>query len=154
MQTMRWEPNGTFAFGFAPEHKDISTSNLSFDQSFPVTQIEFQHKSLEFTVDSGAEKTVLSPPFEKEFPDLIRASGQKESHKLTGVAGSSSYDSVLLPSITLQVGGHDVSLAPAHVLLKQSSDTSSWAAGNLGIDLLNQARVITFDFHAMTLSLH
>jgi hypothetical protein len=154
MQTMRWEPNGTFAFGFVPEHKDISTSNLSFDQSFPVAQIEFQHKSLEFTIDSGAEKTVLSPPFEKEFPDLIRASGQKESHKLTGVAGSSSYDSVFLPSVTLQVGGHDVSFAPAHVLLKQSSDTSSWAAGNLGIDLLNQAHVITFDFHAMTLSLH
>jgi predicted aspartyl protease len=154
MQTMRWEPKGTFAFGFAPKHKNISASNLSFDQSFPVTQIEFQHKSLEFTVDTGAEKTVLSPPFAKEFPDLMRASGQTESHKLTGVAGSSSYDSVLLPSVTLQVGSHDVSLAPAHVLVKQSTETSSWAAGNLGIDLLNQAHDITFDFHAMALSLH
>jgi hypothetical protein len=55
--------------------------------------------------------------------------------------------------VTLQVGGQVVSLKPAHVLVKQSSDTSSWAAGNLGMDLLNQARTITVDFHAMTLSL-
>jgi hypothetical protein len=77
----------------------------------------------------------------------------QESHELTGVGGSSAHDSVLLPSVTLKVGGHEVSLKPAHVLVKQSSDTSSWAAGNLGMDLLNQAQTVTFDFHAMTLRL-
>jgi hypothetical protein len=63
---------------------------------------------------------------------------------------TSSYDSVLLPAVTLTVGGHDVNLKPAHVLVKQSSDTSSWAAGNLGMDLLNQARAVTLDFHTTT----
>jgi predicted aspartyl protease len=153
MQTLRWEPNGTFAFGFNPKHTDLSTSNLSFEESFPVTQVFFQGKSLDFTLDTGATHTVLSPPFAMEFPALLKSSGQKESHKLTGVGGSSSYDSVLLPAVTLQVGGHNVSLEPAHVLVKQSSDTSSWAAGNLGMDLLNQAHAIILDFHGMMLSL-
>jgi hypothetical protein len=44
-------------------------------------------------------------------------------------------------------------LKPAHVLMQRSSDTSAWAAGNLGMDLLNQASTITIDLHAMTLSL-
>ncbi|MBV8072746.1 MAG: aspartyl protease family protein [Acidobacteriaceae bacterium] len=153
MQTLRWEPKGTFAFGFRPQPKRLSRANLCFEQSFPVTQVVVQHTMLDFTLDTGAVHTVLSLPFAQKFPDLLKASGQKESHLLTGVGGSSSYDSVLLPIVILQVGGQAVSLKPAHVLVKQSSDTSTWAAGNLGMDLLNQARMITIDFHAMTLSL-
>lgn len=153
MQTLRWQSRGTFAFGFAPKHRVLSAANLSFDESFPVTQVIFQHKPLVFTLDTGATHTVLSPPFAKEFSDLLKASGQEESHELTGLGGSASREAVLLPSVVLRVGGRDVSLKPAHVLVKQSSDTSGWAAGNLGMDLLNEAETITVDFHAMTLSL-
>jgi predicted aspartyl protease len=153
MQTVRWQPKGTFAFGFRPKSKHLQTANLCFEQSFPVTEVEFQHTELNFTLDTGAIHSVLSPPFAQRFPDLLKASGKKEAHQLTGVGGSASYESVLLPAVTLEVGGRAVELKPAHVLVKQSSDTSSWAAGNLGMDLLNQASTITIDFHAMTLSL-
>jgi predicted aspartyl protease len=153
MKSFQWEPSGTFTLGQATKHRNIASSNLCFDESFPVTQASFQGKPLELTVDTGAQRTVLGPPFAKEFASLVKNSGANEKHTLTGVAGSSSYDSVLLPSLTMSVGGHDVTLSPAHVLTKESSDTSSWAAGNLGIDLLNQAHSIAFDFGAMTMEL-
>lgn len=151
MQTFRWDPKGTFAFGFKPKHKNLSTSNLAFDGPMPVTQVAVELKKLEFTLDTGETHSILYAPFAKEFSDLLKASGQKESHKLTGLAGSSNYDSVLLPSLQLELGGLDVRLAPAHVLTEDIN--GNWAPGNLGMDLLNQARTVTFDFHAMTLSL-
>lgn len=153
MKTFQWEPSGKFTLGLPAKSHDFDASNLCFDESFPVTQAWFQEKPLELTVDSGAQRTVLGPPFAKEFASLLKSSGRNETHTLTGVAGSSSYDSVLLPSLTMTVGGHDVTLAPAHILTKVSSETSSWAAGNLGIDLLNQAHTISFDFEAMTMKL-
>jgi predicted aspartyl protease len=153
MQAFQWEPAGKFILGLTTKNRDLDSSNLCFDESFPVTQAWFQDKPMELTVDSGAQTTVLGPPFAKDFASLLKSSGHAETHKLTGVAGSSSYDSVLLSSVTIKIGGHDVTLSPAHVLTNSSSDTSSWAAGNLGIDLLNQAHIISFDFNAMTMNL-
>lgn len=59
----------------------------------------------------------------------------------------------MLPSITLQVGARDVILKPAHVLVVQHNGGSAWYFGNLGMDLLNQAKAVTLDFQAMTLRL-
>jgi hypothetical protein len=46
-----------------------------------------------------------------------------------------------------------VVLGPAHVLLEKSSGTSGMFAGNLGMDLLNQAHTITLNFQSMSLTL-
>jgi hypothetical protein len=54
--------------GFPPKHKNLSNSNLSFEESFLVTQIAFQRKLLDFTLDTGATHTVLSPRLLKSFP--------------------------------------------------------------------------------------
>lgn len=59
----------------------------------------------------------------------------------------------MLPSVTLQVGAHDVVLKPAHVLLVEHNGNSAWYFGNLGMDLLNQASTVSLDFQAMTLRL-
>ena len=128
-------------------------SNLAFDGMTPFTQVIVEHRKLEFSLDTGETRSILYAPFAKAFPDIVKATGHKESHKLTGLAGSSSYDSVVLPSVTLTLGGLDTRLAPAPVLVQESSDKSNLVFGNLGRDLLNQARTITFDFHAMTLDL-
>lgn len=151
MQTFRWNPKGTFAFGFKPEPKDLPASNLAFDGIIPVTQVGIEEKELEFPLDTGATHSVLYKPFAKEFSAVLKNSGQKESHKLTGLAGSSSYDSVVLPSLKFNMGGLTVHLTPAHILTEDIN--GNWAPGNLGRDLLNQAQTITFDFHAMTLRL-
>ena len=153
MRTVSWSKDGTFTLGHSSRSFDLQAANLVFEQSFPVTQAYFHGTGIEMTVDSGAQRTVLSPPFADAFPDLLKSVGKPEVHKLTGVGGSASYESFLLPSLDLQIGGHTVTFKNAHVLTQESSDTSKWAAGNLGIDLLNEADLVTFDFGAMTLNL-
>jgi predicted aspartyl protease len=153
MHTVCWSSDGTFTLGRRSEQFDLRKANLAFEQMFPVTRAYFQGTGIDMTVDSGAEKTVLSPPFASAFPDVLKSGGKSESHKLTGVGGSTSYESILLPSLELQIGGLKVTLTNAHVLTQESSDTSKWAAGNLGIDLLNEARSTTLDFGSMRLTL-
>jgi hypothetical protein len=104
------------------------------------------------TAKLGAQNTDLYQAFANTFSDLVK-SGKRESHKLTGVGGSANVDSVILPSVTLRIGGHDVLLQPAHVLLQKSSGTSGMFEGNLGMDLLNQAHAITLNVQSMTLTL-
>ena len=151
MRALRWTAAGTFTSCFkTSEHQE---PNVSFVGMFPVTQIWFQNKSLSFTIDMGAIRTDLDPSFATDFPKLISDFGQKEQHRITGVGGTTSYDAVLLPSLVLDIGGHDVHLTPAHVLLKGSNGTGDWADGNLGMDLLTQSRITTLDFMSMSLRL-
>jgi predicted aspartyl protease len=151
MQTLRWQPNGPFEFAFAPAPPDLPASNLLFHNNTAVVRISSQSKPLDFTLDTGARDTDLNPAFARAFPDLIKSSGQPEQHSVTGMGGTNTYDSVLLPSIDFQIGGREVTLKPAHVFLTHG--LSEWAVGNLGNDLLHQAHTITLDFRAMTLRL-
>jgi hypothetical protein len=154
LQTLRWNPRGgTFECGFPAKPEDIQHANISFDGASPVTQVFVQRRPLEFSLDTGAQGTDLYPSFAKEFANFVGDYGKKESHKLTGVDGSATLESAVLPSVTIQVGGRDVVLKPARVYLEEHNSTSQWYFGNLGMDLLNQAHTITFDFQAMTLTL-
>ena len=152
LETIRWTPDATFTAGWPTRTGGMEKANLSFEGAFPVVQIGFRHSVLDFTVDTGAQNTELYQAFANTFSDLVK-SGKRESHKLTGVGGSANVDSVILPSVTLRIGGHDVLLRPAHVLLQKSSGTSGMFESNLGMDLLNQARTITLNFQSMTLTL-
>jgi hypothetical protein len=58
---------------------------------------------------------------------------------------------VLLPSATFEIGGQSPTLKPAHVFTEHGNGT--WAAGNLGMDLLKQRQGFTLDFKAMMLHL-
>jgi predicted aspartyl protease len=126
--------------------------NLAFESTSTFALISFKGKALEFSLDTGAERTGLYPAFARDFPE-IKAAGSPEERKLTGVGGSAKIDSVVLPSLPFVVGGRDVLLKPAHILLRNNNSTSSWFAGNLGMDLLNQARTVEVDFDAMTMLL-
>lgn len=108
--------------------------------------------ALDFSLDLGAQNTVLYPSFGQSFP-AVKAAGLRENHQVTGVGGSANIDSVAIPSLTFTVGGRHVALKPAHILLHDNNSTSNRFAGNLGMDLLNQAHGVEIDFRSMTLSL-
>jgi hypothetical protein len=154
LKTVRWSARAqTLEYAFPPRRIDIRQANLAFDAASPVAQVNFQHGEMEFSLDTGAQRTDLYPAFAKKFADLVNATGQKESHRLTGVDGSASFDSVVLPKVTLRAGGRDVVLKAAHVLLVEHNSGSQWYFGNLGADLWNQASSVTMDFRSMTLTL-
>ena len=150
MQSVRWSRH-EFEFDFRPQ-KTTESSNLLFHETNPVVQVMVDDRNLDFTLDTGAIGTDLNPLFAKEFPALI-SSGKKETNKITGVGGTREYDSVLLSSVSLSVGGRIVTLAPAHVSIAQGLGGNSMWAGNLGNAELNQAHSIAIDFRDMSLKL-
>ena len=72
---------------------------------------------------------------------------------MEGVGGAKYMEAATLESLRFSIGEFPVMLKPAGVLLKPTTDPSKFFAGNLGIDLLQQAHKTTFDFKAMTLTL-
>lgn len=124
---------------------------LAFDDAMPVTQMRLDGKTLNFTFDAGASRTYLNSPFAEAFPKLMQT-GSKRPQTVTGLSGKTVQPSVVLPSVLFWFGTRQVQLAPATVLLKPTTGTSNWAAGNLGFDLIKQALPITIDFRTMQLS--
>jgi predicted aspartyl protease len=148
-----WQPaSRTFRIFSSSSGGPAPGANLAFDGSSVFTQLIFRGRTLDVSLDTGAENTVLYSSFAKQFPD-IQGRSTTEQHRITGVGGSRSISSFTLPSLSFRLGGVDVALKPASVLLEENNSTSAWFKGNLGMDLLNQARSVDLDFGSMTLSL-
>lgn len=150
MQTVRWRSTGSFEFAFPGHDLDLRASNMLFYNSNPVIKVTVEGKQLCFTLDTGAVGTDVNPPFATALPELMKT-GKPETQAIEGLGGSNNYDSVLLQSVTFEIAGKKLALAPTHVFTKHGN--GSWAAGNLGMDLLGKARSFTLDFKAMTLTL-
>jgi Aspartyl protease len=154
LRHFQWSPAGRTFTVLPPEaQKRNLAPNLAFESTSIFAQLAFHGKVLDFSLDTGAQRTELYPAFARNFPE-IKASGTPEARKLTGVGGSARIESVLVHALNFIVGGSEVQLKPAHILLRDNNSNSSWFTGNLGMDLLNQATSVEIDFDAMTLILH
>jgi len=151
LQTFAWEGK---KFEIHPKPLGaVSKADLCFDGNYPVVQVGFGNRKLAFTLDTGASNTDLYPPFASVAPEMIRTAEKTSSYKMEGVGSTKNLDAAILPLVNFTIGGFPVVLKPAGVLLKPTLETSKFFAGNLGIDLLQQAHRVTFDFAAMTLTL-
>ncbi len=153
LQRFVWGPDRKFEIGSKSSNRFMPHADLCFDGHHPVVQIQFQDRRLALTLDTGATNTDLYPPFAAAFPELIRTSPKTESYKVEGVGGVKNMDAAVLSPLHFSVGGFPVVLSPARVLLTPTIETSKFFHGNLGIDLLQQAHKMTFDFKAMSLRL-
>jgi hypothetical protein len=150
-ETLRWSADGTFEIALPATPAHPATPTMYFDGAMPVTQVEFRESKLDFALDTGAVKTDLYPRFSKEFATFVKESGRRGTTRNVGVGGTFDLDSIILPELSLRVSGFATTLRPARVLLKDVG--SEWHYGNLGLDLLSQARVVTLNFKSMTLAL-
>jgi hypothetical protein len=150
MKGVRWEPDaGQCAFGRGVRVKGSVTPNLLFHGVTPIVQVTAGGKSLVFSLDTGATDTDLNEGFAKALPEVV-ATGRKAVRAITGMGGSKDYDSVLLGPVVFRVGGLDVTLKSPHVFPTHSLGKFD---GNLGNDILNQARAVTLDFRPMDIRL-
>lgn len=149
MQTVRWDSEGWFAFGTDARLTQPRAQNLLFHGTTAIVQVAVQGKPLIFSLDTGAVDTDLNEGFAKALPELV-AAGRKETRAITGMGGSTSYESVLLGPVTFSVGGREVVLKAPHVFPSHSLGSFD---GNMGHDILDQAKSVTVDFTAMALQL-
>jgi hypothetical protein len=106
-----------------------------------------------FVLDTGATNTDLFPPFAAAFPELISKATRTNSYKTEGIGSVKYINAAILPSLSLSISGFPITLHNADVLLEPTGELSNFVAGNLGIDLLQQAHKMTFNFGKMTLTL-
>jgi predicted aspartyl protease len=149
MQTIRWEPDGWVEFGRDVRLNESKMQNLLFHDTTAVVKLQVENKVLIFSLDTGAADTDLNEGFAIALPDLVKA-GKPETRAITGLGGRNNYDSVLLGPIEFDVGGQIVTLKAPHVFPKHSLGKFD---GNLGNDILKQAKAIALDFRSMTLEL-
>lgn len=148
-----WGADKSFEIRPQASNKNAPHADLCFDGNHPVVQVRYDRRPLAFTLDTGATNTDLYPPFAAAFPELIRSAAKTNSYKMEGVGGAKYMGAATLASLEFEIGGFHVTLKPAGVLLKATTSSSKFFAGNLGIDLLQQAHRTTFDFRRMTLTL-
>ena len=152
-ETFVWGADKSFEIGTKSSLKNAPHATLCFDGNHPVVQVAYDKQPLAFALDTGATNTDLYPPFASAFPELIRSATKTDSYKMEGAGGAKYMEAATLESLKFSIGGFPATLKSVGVLLKPTTDASRFFAGNLGIDLLQQAHKTTFDFKAMTLTL-
>ena len=152
-ETFVWGADKSFEIGIKSSQKSAPHAARCFDGNRPVVQVAYDKQLLTFVLDTGATNTDLYPPFASAFPELIRSATKTDSYKMEGVGGAKYMGAATLESLKFSIGGFPATLKSVGVLLKPTTNASRFFAGNLGIDLLQQARKTTFDFRTMTLRL-
>ena len=153
LQTVRWNREGKFEVGFDPRATPRLKSNLCFEGAQPIVEGEFRQSRINLFLDTGATHTRVLPLFAREFAAFVNESGKKGSQRVTGVGGSVEVLTVTLPELRLRISGPELVLKPAEVLLKETASDLRWSHMWVGMDMLNQARVVTIDFKSMKLAL-
>lgn len=150
LRTLRWSQDGRVEIAMKSAPANPLESNLFFDDDHLVVAGDLEQRRILATLDTGAQTTDLYEAFAKEFRALA-AAGEKDTTEVRGVGHAQSFDSITLPELKLRLGGLDVALRPAHVLLKQIG--AKCCVGNFGMDLLKQGRAFKIDLGAMRLDL-
>lgn len=120
--------------------------NLCFDGLDPVSRVRFQQLQLPVVLDTGAAMTEIWPPFARQFSDVVNGAGKTSSTVENSFGGKSRVPEKLLPDLTVGLGGCDVHIRPARVLLAQTTPNSQRYYGRIGLDVLASAHEFTLDF--------
>lgn len=151
LQAIRWTRDGVCQLGANARRTSTAEQNLALDGLTPVTRVQVLAKPLEFVLDSGNQVgTQLWERFAREFPQVTNA-GQRSTKVVHQIGGAAERELVMLPEIRLRVGGLDAVLQPANVFSKPVG--TDHHHGNLGVDVLIQAREVIGDFQTMSLTL-
>jgi hypothetical protein len=151
--SMRWTSGGSLELGFGHDRRNPAPPNLCFQGVTPMVEGLFRNQRIYAWLDTGNSKTYLTQRFAKDFPDVIDDKGKPDSARLRGVGGSTAVTVITIPEIEFSVGHFDLKMRPAQVLPNDDRVDRSWHHVWLGMDLLGQAREVSLDFRAMTLSL-
>jgi len=152
LKTMRWTKKETLELGFSSSQRRMQQPNLCFDEAALITKLTVEGQRFDVVLDTGAEKTEFWPQFSMKFTKLL-PQGRKAATRETGVTQSVEYDAMVLPRLSIHLGGAQVDLHQTRVLLNRTDGWTQWYGGNLGLDAFHEVHSVTLDFASMTLTL-
>lgn len=153
LETLRWTADGTIEIGFPASPLNLPQANLCFDGDVLFTAGEFRRRPIPLLLDTGnGTGSYLRYAFTRKFAGTLPAAPRKGTYRLDFLGERRAVPDFTVPELVLSVGGFDTRLRPAHMLRKRTHE-ERWVYGHLGLDLLNQARLVTLDLKAMRLML-
>lgn len=153
MKSFRWTKQGSFEIHPALENTSVQPPNLCLDGVMPCVSVTYARRQLTFGLDTGADATTLYPRFATDFAELVKREGRKELSTGAGYDGAVTQSVIRLPELAFSVGGFDATLRPVRIFPHVGPNATEHSYGNLGMDVMGQAREVTIDFQSMTLTL-
>lgn len=152
VQGFGWTREHRLDIGLPPSRPASGSSNLCFEGTDPLAEVEVAGRRVTFAIDTGGHDSEAWPNFGKQFPELLEVA-TKGTRELRGITGEAKLDAAVLPELRLKLGGLPLIFRQAPVLLSTTVASSDWHYGRISMDLLNQAREVSFDFKNMGISL-
>lgn len=146
---------GRVAFGGDGTVSVASTStwrgrpNMCLDGRNILFRGEYEGKELTFTLDTGAERSVLYLPFLQEFGGEVKARYGLRDEKFTGVGGTEEVPAYIVKDFAVSFSGRGVRLPEVRLLTRALTEDGKYYHGNVGQDLLKRFRTMTLDFVSM-----
>lgn len=150
---VKWSSRGTWELGGRSEIIHRASRNLVFFENKLLLATSVSGKRVFGTVDTGANGTDLNEHFANEFAALVK-NGRRQTRDITGLGGTTSVASIIVPEVPFQIGPTRVFLRPAHVTLQRTAAIGGTCCiGNIGRDVLAQTGEFLLDLSAMVLRL-
>src|SRR5262249_10211142 len=144
-----WMPDRTCRAGHVAGSAPAPESRLAFDGSTPVVRTEVDGKPLDFVLDTGNQGgTQLWSRFGRDYAALIGARGRKETKRVEQIGGAREHEVVVIPELRVRLGALEAIIRPATIFPKPVG--TDYQHGNLGMDVLSQAKDLTIDYRSMT----
>lgn len=134
---------------FVPkELTNYNDVNLALDGLTPLILGKHKNESLVFTLDTGADYTILYPKYYRKYKTEIEADYQKKTFSYGGAGGNMTYDGYQINDFDLEVAGSEKRIDSLDLHIKKHKATASKYYGNLGHDFIDQFNkmIISFEY--------
>jgi predicted aspartyl protease len=113
----------------------------------PLLECEVENRKVLFSFDTGANGSVLSDRYYRDFPDQFKRL-KKKPHEMSGAGGVKKTTAYYVPEVRLAVGQTHAVLHDVPVASAMGTDMDRFY-GTLGRDLVDPYRSFTMDFESM-----
>ncbi|WP_419699527.1 aspartyl protease family protein [Mucilaginibacter sp. NFX135] len=127
-------------------HTEPVPHNLALDLLQPVIYMEYHGKSLPFTFDTGAQVTLFSDNFYKQFKPHLDSIAKKDSLHMGGAGGSRRMKTLKVPQLTFTIDHKQVLFNNTQVNLEETQVSDKYYYGNMGQDMFAQFTSMTINF--------
>jgi len=124
--------------------------NMGLSGFRPFVEVLYRGERLYLCLDTGADKTVLYPPFFRLYQAWIKNRTRPRKTLVDAFGGSRAVPIYMLDEFAFTSGQKSLALRRVSVQTKATHAGSRVFHGNLGLDILRQCARITFNFESMS----
>ncbi|MDN5288287.1 MAG: hypothetical protein JWR38_4561 [Mucilaginibacter sp.] len=120
--------------------------NLALDLLQPIVYMDYKRKPLPFTFDSGAQRTIFSDNFYKQFKTELDATAKQDSVRMGGAGGTRKMRTLQVPQLVFTMDKKQAVFNKVQIILESTNVSDKYYYGNVGQDMFNQFDSMTINF--------